>query len=224
MNNISIAQATSKLTNQLWFDYYLYYLPKDALQILGDASYRRNLTASDWNQFLIRGSAFHSSKSWLGLYAGMGIFFTTQKEITNTLEIRPWIGGKLIFNIDFLSSVRITNFSRIEMRYVINTQASGTSNDIRFRNRTDMRIPITNYSLKDNTLYLMFEIEFFTNSIKILEQSADKIRLGAGIGYKINYSWRVEFLYNANRLKNTAQGRDTKTANIWRFHTRHYLQ
>jgi hypothetical protein len=70
----------------------------------------------------------------------------------------------------------------------------------------------------------MFEIEFFTNSIKILEQSADKIRLGAGIGYKINYSWRVEFLYNANRLKNTAQGRDTKTANIWRFHTRHYLQ
>jgi hypothetical protein len=220
----SYAQEEDEVINQLWFDYYFYYLPKEALQITGDVGYRNQLSSSDWNQFIIRGSALYSYKSWLGLYGGLGFFFIAQKEITNTLEIRPWIGAKFIVSVDFLSHIRFTNFTRLEDRFVINTQESGKSNDLRLRNRTDMRIPVTNYLLVDNTFYLRFEIEFFTSSINIVEQFADRIRFGAGVGYKFNYGWRAEFHYYANQTKNTVEDGLLKTENIWRLSVRHYLE
>jgi hypothetical protein len=220
----SYAQEEDEVTNQLWFDYFFYYLPKEALQVTGDIGYRNQLSSNDWNQFIVRGSALYSYQSWLGLYGGLGFFFTAQKEITNTLEIRPWIGAKLIYSVDFIGHIRFTNFTRIEGRYVVNTQESGSEFDPRLRNRTDMRIPITNYLLVDNTLYARAEIEFFTSNINIQEFSSDRIRFGAGLGYKFSYDWRVELHYYVHKTKDTVHGGLKKTENIWRLSVRHYLE
>jgi hypothetical protein len=219
----SYAQEESDVTNQLWLDYYFYYLPKEGIKLTGDLGYRNRFSASEWNQFIARGSVLYRYKSWLSLFGGFGFFFTDIKEITNTLEIRPWIGSMFILNADLFSQTRFTNLTRIEERFVINTQESGTSNDIRLRNRTDVRIPINNYLFVDNTVYLRFEIEVFTNTKNITEQLADKLRLAVGIGYRFTYEWRIEIDFYVQRLKNTTDAGFSVTDNIWRFGLRHYL-
>jgi len=216
------AQENSDVTNQLWLDYYFFYLPREGVQVTGDVGYRNRFSAREWNQFIARGSVLYRYKSWLSLFGGFGFFFTDLKEITNTLEIRPWIGAMFILNADLFSQTRFTNLTRIEDRFVINTQESGTSNDIRLRNRTDVRIPINNYLFVDNTVYLRFEIEVFTNTKNITEQLADKLRVAAGIGYKFNYEWRIEIDFYVQRLKNTTEAGFSITDNIWRFGLRHY--
>jgi hypothetical protein len=224
LSTISFAQEEDEVINQLWLDYFFYYLPREGVQVTGDLGYRNRFSTSEWNQFIARGNFLYRYKSWLSLFGGFGFFFTAQSEITNTLEIRPWVGFKFIVFVDFLSHIRFTNFTRIEGRFVINTQESGSSADPRFRNRTDMRIPITNYLFVDNTLYTRFEVEFFTSSVNIIEQSADRIRLGVGLGYKFDYVWRVEFHYYVHLGNNEALGGFDQTESIWRVSVRHYLE
>lgn len=222
--SIGRAQKDNEITNQIWLDYYFSYLPKEALQFTGDLGYRKRFSRNKWNQYILRGSVLYSYRSWLRLFGGLGFFFTTKKNITNTLELRPWLGAQFIVGVNLFSYIRFTNLTRIEDRFVIKTQESGTNNALRLRNQTNMEIPVTNHILIDNTFYLKFEIEFFSSSFNISEQSADRIRLGGGFGYKFNYAWRAEFYYYAHRTKNTFEGGREKTDNILRLSVWHYLE
>lgn len=223
LGTFSYAQEESEINNQLWFDYFFYYLPKEGLQVTGDLSYRTRLVSNEWDQYVARGNFLYQYEPWLGLYGGLGLFFTAQKVITNTLEIRPWAGASFSVNVDFIRNIRIKNLTRLEVRFVINTQTSGNTIDPRLRNRTDARIPINNFLFVDNTLYARLEIEFFTSTLNIKEQISDRIRIAAGVGFKFNYQWRVEFNYYVQRGKNTAEEEFTITDNIWRLIVRHYL-
>jgi hypothetical protein len=56
------------------------------------------------------------------------------------------------------------------------------------------------------------------------ERFANRFRLRAGIGYRISYSFRVEFVYTLQQSKNTIEGDFSTTDNIFRFRLKQYLR
>ena len=57
----------------------------------------------------------------------------------------------------------------------------------------------------------------------VKERFANRFRLRTGIGYRVNYSFRLEFVYTLQQSKNTI-GDDFNTSdNIFRFRIKQYL-
>ncbi len=217
-----IAQDLEDVEKQVWLDYVMFRKPSEEIQFMGDAGYRF-LIGGGWQKYLVRPSLQKGVKDWLDLFGGLGFFYTVQEGLSNTLEIRPWIGARVYLYWDTFSKIRFSDFLRIEDRFIINTQSSGTSNSIRFRNKTDARIPITAHYFEDEVLYAMLSFEFFIDAGDVEELFADKIRLGGGLGYKFNYNWRIEAYFYGFRSQDTATSGFTTTDQVWRLVLKHYV-
>jgi len=216
------AQDSDGVNNQVWFDYEAFRIPREHIQFMGDAGYRFQV-GGGWEKYLIRPSLQKSINKWLELFGGIGFFYTVQAGLSNTLEIRPWVGVKADWYWDSFRKIGFSDFLRIEDRFVINTQSSGTSHSVRLRNKISVKIPITNHYFVDHTLYAMLSVEFFLDGGDIKELYADKIRLGAALGYKFNYTWRVEFYFYEYRSENTATSGFTTTDQVWQLILKHYI-
>ena len=189
---------------------------------MGDAGYRF-LVGGGWEKYIVRPSLQKGVKDWLDLFGGLGFFYTVQEGLSNTLEIRPWIGARVYLYWDTFRKIKFSDYFRIEDRFVINTQSSGTSNSIRLRNKTAALIPITAHYLDDRVLYAMLSFEFFIDGGDIDELFADKIRIGGGLGYKFNYNWRVEFYFYGFRSQDTATSGFTTTDQVWQLTLKHFV-
>jgi hypothetical protein len=217
-----IAQDSSDVDHQVWIDYFMYRIPKEDYQFMGDAGYRF-LVGGGWEKYIIRPSLQKGIKDWLNLFGGIGFFYTVQEGLSNTLEIRPWIGAKVHLFWDTFRKIKFSDYFRIEDRFVINTQSSGTSNSIRLRNKTAATIPITDHYLDDGVLYAKLSFEFFIDGGDVDELFADKIRLGGGLGYKFNYNWRVEFYFYGFESKNTTTSGFSTTDQVWQLTLKHFV-
>jgi len=217
-----IAQDSSDVDKQVWVDYVIFREPSENIQFMGDAGLRF-LIGGGWQKYLVRPSLQKGIEDWLDVFGGLGFFYTAQEGLSNTLEIRPWIGARFYLYWDTFRKIRFSDFIRIEDRFIINTQSTGTSNSLRFRNKTDARIPITHHYLEDEVLYAMLSFEFFLDGGDVEELYADKIRLGAGLGYKFNYNWRIEGYFYGFRSQDTATHDFTKTDQVWRLTLKHYI-
>ena len=98
-SNLS-AQDSEGVDNQVWFDYEAFRIPRETIQFMGDAGYRY-LVGGGWEKYLIRPSLQKSINKWLELFGGVGFFYTVQTGLSNTLEIRPWVGAKISYRIRF---------------------------------------------------------------------------------------------------------------------------
>lgn len=217
-----IAQDSEDVEKQVWLDYVMFRKPSEDIQFMGDAGYRF-LIGGGWQKYLVRPSLQKGIKDWLNLFGGVGLFYTVQEGLSNTFEIRPWIGARVYLYWDTFRKIRFSDYFRIEDRFVINTQSSGTSNSIRLRNKTDVKFPITAHYLDDGVLYAMLSFEFFIEGGDLQELFADKIRLGGGLGYKFNYNWRVEFYFYGFKSQDTATSGFTTTDNVWQLTLKHYV-
>ena len=217
-----IAQDSDEVDKQVWLDYFAYRIPSEKIQFMGDAGYRF-LIGGGWKKYIVRPSLQKGIIEWLDLFGGLGLFFTVQDGLSNTLEIRPWVGARVYLYWDTVRKIRFSDYFRIEDRFIINTQSSGTSNSIRLRNKIDARIPITDHYFSDEIFYTMLSFEFFIDGGDVEELFADKIRLGVGLGYKFNYTWRVEFYFYGFRSQDTATTGFTVTDHVWKLTLKHYV-
>ena len=217
-----IAQDSDDVDHQVWVDYFMYRIPKEDYQFMGDAGYRF-LVGGGWEKYIVRPSLQKGVNDWLDLFGGVGFFYTVQEGLSNTFEIRPWIGAKVHLYWDTFRKIKFSDYFRIEDRFVINTQSSGTSNSIRLRNKIIAGIPITAHYLDDGVLYAKLSFEFFIDGGDVDELFADKIRLGVGLGYKFSYNWRVEFYFYGFRSQDTATSGFTTTDQVWQFTLKHFV-
>jgi hypothetical protein len=189
---------------------------------MGDAG-MRFLIGGGWQKYLVRPSLQMGINDWLDLFGGLGFFYTVQDSVSNILEIRPWLGARLYWYWDIFSKIRFSNYTRVEDRFVIDTQDSGTSNNVRFRNKIDSRIPITDHYFGDKILYLMVSFEFFLETGEIDELFPDDIRVGGGLGYKFNYNWRIESYIYFFLFKDSAGSDYSRTDRVWRLTLKHFI-
>jgi hypothetical protein len=72
--------------------------------------------------------------------------------------------------------------------------------------------------------YLIADVEaFLPIDQQVNERFANRYRIRLGPGFRLNYTWRFEFLYTLQQSYNTLAGDFSTTDNLFRFRVKHYL-
>jgi hypothetical protein len=76
----------------------------------------------------------------------------------------------------------------------------------------------------DKLLYSILDGEsFIVMDQNVKERFANRYRVRAGIGYRINYNLRFEFVYTLQESRNTIEGDFDTTDHIFRLRLKHYI-
>jgi hypothetical protein len=92
--------------------------------------------------------------------------------------------------------------------------------------RAESILPINKPSMHagDKLWYGLLDAEVFVVMDKdVKERFANRFRARCGIGYRISYTLRLEFVYTLQQSKNAIEGDANTTGNIYRFRVKQYL-
>jgi hypothetical protein len=115
---------------------------------------------------------------------------------------------------------------RFEQRNQLDQESDIWGNSHRSRIRAETIIPINKKSMSvgDKLLYSILDAEgFVVVDQDVNERFANRYRLRAGIGYRINYNFRLEFVDTLQASNNTIEGDIDTTDHIFRLRLKHYI-
>jgi hypothetical protein len=225
------AWAQERTSTQLWANLTLghprserLYLELDfepKIQLSGGEGWR-NLDATPLVEFY--------PADWLDLTAEATVGFTHQLSGLNTFEVTPRIGVRVhLFQTAWghlphperlpASRLGLGNLLRLESRHFWYSGDQGSSHEWRLRNRAEAKLALNHDSLsQDGTLYLIADAEFyFPLGDELPERFSTKFRGRAGLGYRIDYRMRLEFLYIRDNSRSTHEEDFEKDADIFDF-------
>ena len=186
------------LNNQFWFDYDLTYELNDRWDIYGDIGFR-TIVPHNWNRYLIRPAVrfdvpkliFKQLKYREELHGGIGFFYTTNLNISNRLEIRPFQGYRLIW--PNTERIRLRQYVRLEERFDLNTRNWENTFGLRVRYLAELTIKLQGDVIDEiNGAYIKVSMELFWNLLGT-KQFNDHLRASAGLGYGFTQKWKGEF-------------------------------
>jgi hypothetical protein len=149
-------------------------------------------------------------KPWMELWAGMFGLYNRNQNAANSWELRPLGGVK--FYVPNKAKINLYNFTRYEYRFI--NQNHHFTTIPRLRNRLGAEIPLTQKKAwTPKTFYALADVEPIW---RLDDKFLQLIRARAGLGYIINPTWRVEFIYHAEFSGGKGQPKDY-TGNIWRL-------
>ncbi|MDL5048699.1 DUF2490 domain-containing protein, partial [Oscillatoria amoena NRMC-F 0135] len=105
-------------------------------------------------------------------------------------------------------------------------ETNAWSHSTRSRFRAETVIPLNKPSMyAGNKLwYSIADVEaFVVMDEDVEERFANRLRFRAGLGYRLSYGLRLEFMYTLQRSKNTLDSDHYTSDNIFRFRIKHYL-
>ena len=207
------------VNSQIWVDITLFNEYNQKIELYGDGGYRR-IFATDvsWDRLYVRPSFKYSPWPWLGLRAGVGLFYThyAPKTIESTLEVRPWQG--LSIGWPNLSRIRFSHYLRLEQRVINNAETWEDSYDLRFRYQLSARIQ-PNIEKKVKYFYLPIFAEVFSSKeykSEVPDLFGHELRLGFGLGYTWNIRWSGQFVLIFQQSRNELNGFSTSDL-LFRF-------
>jgi hypothetical protein len=116
-------------------------------------------------------------------------------------------------------------FLRLEHRNIKNPDTDEWQRVIRPRARIESLIPINKKTFfEDNLWYGIVDAEWFFTIDDVDERFANRFRLRIGVGYRLSYSSRFEFIYMNQQSKNAIEDSFCTSDNIFRFRYKHYLR
>ena len=115
---------------------------------------------------------------------------------------------------------------RFEQRNFKNLDTKSWETVYRPRARAEFLIPINRKTyFEDKLWYGILDAELlFAVDDDVQERFANRFRLRTGIGYRLSYTSRFEFIYMLQESKNGIDESFESTDNIFRFRYRHYLR
>jgi hypothetical protein len=189
----SVSALAQETVPQIWADYHSsFYLSRD-WQFYGDTGARYQWDEPKWASVYVRPSIrLHGVyKKPSELRAGLGVFYSHNEDISNTLEIRPWLG--LLIKRPTIGPLTITNYVRLEERLVDTIDDSEWSNSTRLRYRIGLKIPISP-DTREQYNFVPFSFEWFWDvGPGVEEVFADRLRVDVGFGRIFSYVWTAEF-------------------------------
>ncbi len=157
------------------------------------------------------------SASFLGSY-------TFQNDTLESLELRPTIGVRFHFTEERRIQTRL--FVRFEQRHFKDVEAGDWYKSNRFRTRAESVIALNKPTMfsGDKLWYAILDAEwFFVLDEDVEERFANRFRLRAGLGYRLNYNLRFEFVFTNQQSKNAIAENFYSSDNIFRFRIKQYL-
>ena len=215
------AQEQNIPTNHLWFDFYNFFPITEKLEYGGDLGFRHAFSDFPWSRIYIRPTLAYRWKEKIRFLGGFKFAYTSQDILANTFEIRPWLGIKI--NWPKIRRFTFQHFLRLEQRFQFNTGSDSWASETRLRYRLGTRVPINHPTIIDKTFYLPLWAEFFRNARgDLTERFASKVRLTAGLGYRFDKKWRLEFEYTYQGSRSFRQDEFGGSDNLFHLKLRWY--
>ena len=195
--------SQEKVTTQIWSDMALFNEYSQQLDFYGDFGYR--IRFGDellWNRAYVRPGVKYSPVKWLGIRAGVGLFYTKFPSRVDGLELRPWQGVSIGW--PKLPRMKFSHYFRLEQRIFYDTEDWERSSDLRFRYQLSGRFK-PNSSKDVKYFYFPAFIEFFASNDDTIDNEVDvfanELRTSFGIGYTLNkyWSWQLVLIYQKSR-------------------------
>ncbi len=187
-------------------------------------SYGTNLTKSKWRSIEYNPTLSWSYTQHFDLIGSMRLQETLQTENVNTLELTPIVGARVHLTPNSKILTRV--MARYEFRNIKNLDTKEWSSSGRTRVRIGALIPLNNPTMfnKDKLWYGIMDGEwFFVVDEEVKERYANRFRFRAGLGYRLTYNSRFEFIYTYQESRNKFDNNEATIDNIFRIRFRHFI-
>lgn len=211
-------------SKQIWGEYMLNYPFANSYNLEFAATYSTVLEQPKWRSFDIQLTPEYSINQHMDVMLAVFAGKTFQDHSLTTMEIREMIGARFHFTPNKRILTRL--LVRFEQRNLQNLESDIWSHSTRSRVRAETITPLNKRTMfaGDKLLYLILDGEFFIIMDKDVEERfANRFRFRSGIGYRVNYGLRLEFVYTLQESKNTIGEKFSTSDNIFRFRIKQYL-
>ncbi len=220
---VSAQVRGQQVDEQLWFEYMGNYSFANSFNLENALVYSTIMSDQKWRAYDYTPTLEYSLNQRFDFQAGLTLSYTNQTKTDNSFEVRPMLGTRIFFTPNRRIQTRL--LLRYEMRNFKNLETKEWETVWRPRVRFESLMPINkkNY-YEDNMWYGILDFEFLLTNNDVGERFANRSRLRAGIGYRLNYSFRFEFIYMLQNSKNGIDSQFESTDNIFRFRVKHFLR
>ncbi len=216
------AQSSDQVATTLQLNYPLSRRAMGKLDVGGTAQVNG---VGQWDKIGIQPAVDFRLARWADLLTQVQVDYVYQAANVNTVEIRPALGIRLYYVPT--SRVVLRNRTLLEWRDVIYLVGDTTSTSWRLRDRIEVRVAINHPSFEYNRLlYWISDLEGLLNPEGAPdERFLDRFVLTLGLGFRFDYTWRVEAGWQLQEALNTAQPGDPKSiVNALQMRLIHYVR
>ncbi len=221
---ISHTVRSQEVNKQLWLEYKAEYPFANSWLLENAVTYSEVLGSSAWAAFDYAPSLEYSLTQNIDLVTGVTLCYTIQTDDYNTLEIRPMIGTRIHFTPN--RRVLLRTYIRLEQRNFKNLETKEWDKTFRPRWRLECIVPLNRKTYFENKLwYILTDAEWFmTVDEDVDERFANRFRMRAGLGYRLSYNFRFEFIFMHQQSRNKLEDNFATSDNIFRLRVKHYFR
>ena len=209
---------------QVWVEYMLAHPFANVWELEHAVTYSTLVGTPKWRSLDYAPTLTWSLTQHIDVMGAFTLSSVVQTEDVNTLEIRPMLGSRIHFTPNMRMLTRL--LVRFENRNFQNLETKDWTSSNRMRFRVESLIQLNNPTMynKDKLMYGIADAEWFiTMDQDLQERFANRFRMRVGIGYRLTYTWRFEFLYSYQESKDQIETPTYTRDNLFRFRIRHFI-
>ena len=215
--------SQDEVTQQFWADFNFDYPFAIQYRARMQVGRQELLSGGDpWKSTVFWPSLEYYPIPFFDIIGGFRYSYTDETNEVDTYEYRPVLG----FRLNFLQQKLILRNRTLYEYRSIHYVDSAVTNSSRLRIRVELVAPFNNPNTRDpKTLYGLTDIEYFIDLDEpVGERFANRWRWRAGLGWRFNIKWRVEFIYALQKSRDTLSDNSETTDNIYRIRLKFQLQ
>ncbi len=215
--------SAQTVNNQLWLEYMLNYPFANSWNVELAGTYSTLLESPRWQSLDIQITPEYSLSPHVDLQGAVLVNRTNQYQTLSSSELRFMLGTRI--HLTPFSRVLTRVLLRAEQRNMYYSETDTYEQSYRGRIRLETVTPLNKKTMfaGDNLWYLIADAEAFLPLEQVDERFANRFRIRFGPGFRLNYTWRFEFLYTLQASRNTLAGDFETSDNLWRFRIKHFL-
>lgn len=195
--------SSDDIAHQYRFSFYPYYPIRGDLNGFNEFTYATNPDSYSGRYYFGFPQLELKINQWVRLNGGLRSIYTNNKEVSDTLELRPWFGATL--NISNPWKWHLYNYVRFEYRDEVNLDDGTWLNSFRLRSRFGVGIPFAQRerAWKSKTWYGLADVE---PQYRFDKRKIDPVRVRGGIGYIFTDRLQLEIIYGAQFVNGDTGG------------------
>jgi len=167
------------------------YITRFRFWIRNDIGIRQSFDNDPFTMFLYRPRAIIELGNIVDIIPAVDFRYSYYSGLGNTFEIRTWEG--ISVHWPDVGRIMFVHLYRFEQRFHWTEGEREEETGFRSRYRLNMRIPLNNPTLADQTWFLDMRGEIFLpHDEGIQELYSSRMRFGTLIGYRHNIKWRFQ--------------------------------
>jgi Protein of unknown function (DUF2490) len=212
---LSFLQASAQQPTQLWLDYQVDHPFANQYLFEVTGSYQ-TIYANDskWRNFSVQPTFEYQYFNQFDFIATMPMMYSFQKDTTNSFEFDPSLGVR--FHISQNKRIDSRLILKVEQRIFHQVEADHWQTSSRTRLKAEAWIAINGPNLYADKLWygIVDYEEFIVMDQQVSERFANRRRGRIGLGYRLDYKNRFEFIYTRQSSRDEVDGGFIQDSNI----------